>query len=410
VTTRAVPQPVLERRSNVSSQPVIPRAGAIALDVLGAVLWLALVVWVARVARTPAEAAPLRDLLLMMGAVYALARVVTVLQSWVVPAALLTVGTATAVWSIGAALSGGSLFGYTNAAAAFHVACVAAGLMAFDRLRTADVRLAGTTRLRGADLRVTAVAGTVACALVPLVTMAVASTLLVLVLPVALVTRDLGWRIRAVVVWSTLAALAVIGCTVAVAATYDGRGTVDWVVASTLSGNRGLLWSEAFDAAAANPAIGVGVGRFSQVSATASADTDLRWAHNAFLQLAAETGFPGVALALALLVWTFGRLLAGGRDIATGVAAAGMSAMVVTASVDYVWHYPGVVLATAALAGCGPVRTGAARHDAGGGDSYVRPRHIDITGDAASGWPSEATGPRDAPWPRSLGGGRRHHP
>ena len=400
------------------NRPGIRRAAAVALDLLGVALWLALAVWVTRVARTPAEAAPVRDLLLMMGAVYALARLLTVVQLWFVPAALLTAGTVTAVWSIGEVFSGagGSLLGYANAAAAFQLACVAAGLMA-------------VARLRNPDLRVLAAAGTLACAFAPWLNTAITSALLALVLPVALVARHLGWRVRGVVVWSAVAALAVIAGTTAVAATYDGKGPLDWLVAQTLSGNRGQLWAEALDAAVANPMEGVGTSRFSQVSGTAGADLDLRWAHNAFLQIAAETGFPGMALALSLLVWAFTRLWVGGRDAATGVAAAGLAAMVVAASIDYVWHFPAVALATAAIAGAGGgvARSGLTgstpRPAVGGQVEHRRPMHIDVTDQPASrlGYRAGKGGPMrdrdvragtdevdDAVWPRPLdGSGRR---
>ena len=79
-----------------------------------------------------------------------------VLKAWIVPAGMVAVGTVTAVWSIGGLFggAGASVFGYANAAAAFHLACVAAGLMAVARLRNADARNA-------------AVCGVIACGLVP---------------------------------------------------------------------------------------------------------------------------------------------------------------------------------------------------------------------------------------------------
>jgi len=418
LTIPAAPDLVVEYRSHDCPDPARVRSGGIAVDVLGALLWLALTVWLVRVARTPAEAAPARDLLLAMGGVYALARVATVLHPWAVPAALLVAGSATAIWSIGAALSGGgSLFGYANAAAAFHVACAAAGLMTLARLRGADRSLVGPTGLRAGDLRTAAVVGTVACAVVPLVSTAVASTLLVLALPIAVVAREMGWRVRRVVVVSALAALTVIAATVAIAALYDGRGAVDWAVASALSGNRGLLWSEALDAAVAEPVTGAGTGRFSQASGTAGADTDLRWAHNAFLQIAAETGFTGAGLGLALLFWSFARMAVSGRDVATGVAAAGLAAMVATASIDYVWHYPGVALATAALAGSGPLRARPAHRDVAAGAGHAVPRaHAGgATGGVGRRWDAAAgadaaAAPPDAAWPRPIGGARGDGP
>ena len=386
----------METSSTGTCRP-IPRAGLIALDVLGAVLWLGLVVWVTRVARTPAGAAPVRDLLLVMGAIYLLSRLITVLTPWLVPAVLLAVGTSTAVWSIGGVFTGagGSLLGYANAAAAFHLACVAAGLMA-------------VARLRNTDLKVAASAGAVACGFVPWLTTALTSALLVLVLPMALVARHLGWRVRGLVVWVAVGAIAVIACTVAIAATYDGRGPVDWLVAQTLSGNRGLLWAEAFDAAVANPVEGVGTSRFSQVSATAADDLDLRWAHNEFLQIAAETGLPGFALSLALLLWVFTRFWAGGRDAATGVAAAGLAAMVVAASIDYVWHFPAVTLATAAIAGAGgaPIRGAGAR----GRGARTGIGHVDDRVFRDRKARVDAAGAGDAVWPRQLGDGHHQDP
>jgi O-antigen ligase len=367
------------------------RVTTVGLDMVGAVLWLALMVWVMRVARTPAAAAPVRDLLLVMGAVYTLSRLIVVLNAWIVPAGIVAVGTVTAVWSIGGLFGGvgSSVFGYANAAAAFHLACVAAGLMAVARLRNADARNA-------------AVCGVIACGLVPWLSAAITSALMVLVLPVALLGRHLGTRVRNVIGWSAVAALAAVGCTAAVAATYDGDGVVDWVVAQTLSGNRGQLWQEAFDMMVANPAEGVGTNQFAQASLTARGDFDLRRAHNEFLQLGAETGLPGLGLALALLLWVFARLWVGPRDAGTAVAAAGLAAMSVAASIDYIWHFPAVALCTAALAGSG----GGAGH--GHGLPVPARRHRARRGNREPWVDTTLAG--DALWPRKLDGGHQQDP
>lgn len=353
----------------------VPVAG-LRLDAVGGLLWLSLAAWVVYTGRTPQEAAPVRDLLLMMAVVYVLARLVTRLHSWVVPAVLLGLGTLVAAWTIGAVLSGSGddPFGYDNATGAFALAAVAAGLMVF-------------ARVRNAEARATVLCATAACGLVPWMIIAITSALLTLVLPVALVARDLGSRVRGVIVQSAVAALVVLAGTAAVGATYDGRGWVDWIVMQTLSGNRAQLWSEALELVAEHPMTGVGTNRFARESPTARGDADLGWAHNDYLQLAAETGLPGLALALALLLWVFARLWFGQRDSGTGVAAAGLAVLSIAASIDYVWHFPAVAMATAALAGSGTGAVAAVRTVPS--TSRHRERRIDATVAGDAFWPQQ---------------------
>jgi O-antigen ligase len=83
---------------------------------------------------------------------------------------------------------------------------------------------------------------------------------------------------------------------------------------------------------------------------TAARERDLGWAHNEFLQQGAETGIIGLALVLALLGWVFWRLWNAGTA-AAAVAALGLSAIVIHACADYVFHFPLLPATTAALVG-----------------------------------------------------------
>jgi O-antigen ligase len=98
---------------------------------------------------------------------------------------------------------------------------------------------------------------------------------------------------------------------------------------------------------------------FAETSPTALTDADARWAHSAYLQVAAETGVMGVVLLGTLLSWVFGALFRSRQDIrliVIGTAAA--TALAVHAAIDYVAHFPAVVIIAALLAGLASARTG----------------------------------------------------
>ena len=315
------------------------RAGLL-VDLLGALLWAALLASVLRSARTPDAAAPMRDLLLLVAAIYVLSRLVSSLHRWVVPAVIAVLATTIAVWQLGGMISVVRVdpLGYANASAALYLTGCAAALVVAARARQREARNA-------------AVCGAVVCAAVPWADTAFASALLALPLPIALVSRQLGVRVRKVIAASATAAVLVLGATAVIGATWRSGSSLDAVVTQTLSGNRAQLWSDALELISSSPLQGVGTNRFSVESPTASGDVDLRWAHNEYLQLGAEVGMPGLILAVAVALWVFLRLAVGGRDQGTAVAAVGLAGASIAASVDYVWHFAPVLVAAAALAG-----------------------------------------------------------
>jgi O-antigen ligase len=293
-----------------------------------------------------------------------------------------TVVAVVAAWHLGGILNGAARdpLGYANASAALYVVGCTAGLMVYARSQRREVRAA-------------ALAGAALCAVVPWLDTAIAAGLLMLPLPFALLSREVGVRVRGVIALSAAAALAVVAMTVVIGAVWASGTPVDLVVAQTLSGNRAQLWREALDLTEEAPLYGHGVNRFAEESPLARADADLRWAHRDYLQLGAETGVPGFALALGLLVWAFARLAVGSRDQTTAVAAAGLAAASITASVDYVWHFPVVLLALVSVVGAGggaPLRRFS---------SSVAARHGEPRVDAAVAG--------DAVWPQQLA--RRQH-
>jgi O-antigen ligase len=132
------------------------------------------------------------------------------------------------------------------------------------------------------------------------------------------------------------------------------RGTDSPVVAQAgyaLGFGRVALWAEGYELFRAHLSRGVGPDFFRLASGTARARPGiLQWAHNEYLQQAAETGIVGLALMLALFGWTFARL-ARTRTVLSALAALAVSALAVHACVDYLFHFPLLPAITAALAG-----------------------------------------------------------
>mgnify|MGYP001611531208 CR=1 FL=1 len=69
-------------------------------------------------------------------------------------------------------------------------------------------------------------------------------------------------------------------------------------------GGRLALWKRGIDMMIDNPLLGVGVNAFIAADGTFYANEGSRWntAHNSFVQIGAELGFPGL-LAFCLLIW-----------------------------------------------------------------------------------------------------------
>ena len=123
-------------------------------------------------------------------------------------------------------------------------------------------------------------------------------------------------------------------------------------VGEELSGNRLALWSDALTLMREYPLSGVGPGRFQFASPTARSDTDLRWAHNGFLQQGAEQGLVGLALAITLFLWVFVRLWSlPAPDRTCALAGAAVAVLGIQACADYLLHFPALTVAAAALAG-----------------------------------------------------------
>jgi O-antigen ligase len=119
-----------------------------------------------------------------------------------------------------------------------------------------------------------------------------------------------------------------------------------------LSARRTALWRDAMEIIADEPVFGAGPGMFAGTGPTALADADARWAHSAYLQAGAETGVIGAVLLGLLLLWVYGALFRSRQDmrlIVIGTAA--ITAFAVHAAIDYVAHFPAVVIVAALLAG-----------------------------------------------------------
>lgn len=326
------------------------RTGAV-LDLAGVLTLAALLLWVAVAGRTAgADADPVIGLLAAAAVTYAVARAVTRLHAWAVPAVVAAGALLVALVEVDVLLAGplSGPLGYSNAAGAFFLQAAAAAVMVAVRCPVRDGRFV-------------AVVLAVAFAAVPWGNGTDTAAVLVLGLAGAGAVAAGRLRVRRVLAGAMAAVAAVLVATVAIGAT-EGLGrpaAVDRALEATLSERRGALWSDALVMIRSEPLTGVGPGRYVQVGPTARSDRDMVAAHHELLQLAAETGLPGLALALVLLAYVFAQLWLGPRDAATAAAGVALAALVVHASVDYVLHFPEVALAAAAVVGAG----GATRPD-----------------------------------------------
>jgi len=124
---------------------------------------------------------------------------------------------------------------------------------------------------------------------------------------------------------------------------------------------RAQIWEETTHLAAAYPVLGSGLGSyepaFLKYKAVAPANT-VDYAHNDYLQVLAETGFAGLALALSLAGYVFWRVIRVVRWerarpnwwLAVGVTG-GMAALALHSMVDFNLYIPANGLALAWLAG-----------------------------------------------------------
>jgi O-Antigen ligase len=166
-------------------------------------------------------------------------------------------------------------------------------------------------------------------------------------------------RLRAVAAVALVLGGALVGCPVA-ASVIGGVGDATRLVAETRitlsSPDRSGAVGAALRVSAEHPITGAGPGQADLRSRGAEDGTRIfTYAHNEYVQVAAELGLVGLAL-LAVLLVTLARLLwrarpAGPADAGWAGVVAAAAAFAVHSGFDFVWHLPAVVLAVTLLAG-----------------------------------------------------------
>ncbi|GAB2728941.1 hypothetical protein GCM10027072_23900 [Streptomyces bullii] len=155
----------------------------------------------------------------------------------------------------------------------------------------------------------------------------------------------------------TLATALVTGLTWAVA----GRAVPDGLAASLegqLTPHRVALWRDALDMTQRDAALGVGPGRFGELSTTAAQSllADGK-AHSAPLQQAAEQGVVGVALLAAAFGWMLYALWRSPRPTPVALTAgAALTAVAAIASVGNALSFTAVSVGAGLLAGMATAR------------------------------------------------------
>ena len=176
-----------------------------------------------------------------------------------------------------------------------------------------------------------------------------------------LVAASIGWfgskGARSAVIVSGIATLAVLSLTVWLGASYErGRpptGLAASIVDIGITERRIALWHDALVITSATPT-GIGHGAFGRTSPTALGDRDAIFAHHEFLETSAELGVAAAVLMVLLIAWGFVRLaVTRHADVVTAVSAATLAGASIHACVDYVWHFPAISIAAAALVGTG---------------------------------------------------------
>jgi O-antigen ligase len=187
---------------------------------------------------------------------------------------------------------------------------------------------------------------------VPWMNRTLTATVLVCLLPLALLAGYAG-RPRVAVAASATLLAAHLAATVVLGALYrpgePRAGVVASTVDATLSLRRVQLWDDALRFAARNPLTGVGPGRYPQVSEVSRRDRDSVWPHNEFLQMAAEAGLPALLFMLGVFGSGYVLLWHAPNPMAAAVGAFALGAAGVHASVDYVFHFPAVPMTAAAI-------------------------------------------------------------
>lgn len=308
-------------------------------DLLGVVLVVALAgwIWITAATRT-GNPLPQITVLVLTAAAYVAGRIVGGPRPVFVPAVIVIAILVGVVLSGPAAISGGALappLGYANANGALYMLGAAAAAIAAVAANKMAVR------------QPAAMLALVMLALAAFTGSKAAITLTAGVLAATLFARVLGRWVALVAPFIVTGAVAVtVGLGIA-----HGRPALPRVVAG-LTDRRTELWRDALDIVAAHPVTGAGPGMFAKTSPTALDDADALWAHSAYLQVAAEHGIPGGLLLGLLVLWVFGgmyRSRQNPRVIVIGVAAT--AGFAIHAAIDYVAHFPAVVLVAALVAG-----------------------------------------------------------
>lgn len=289
-------------------------------------------------------------MLLAVSAAWWLARVATAWRRVVVPAVVVTAAATFAALGRGDLLDAGPLsgpFGYANAKGAFFMVASIAGLM-----------LAVGSKRRG--LKALGVSSAFLAATVPVATDVVASTMLLIVLPVPvlLLARTGPGRARLAIGICGGAFGVVLVATVALGARdwSDPGSSVEIGIRDALTFNRLELWHEAEQLMVRNPLGGIGPGRFGQVAPLSLRERTslLRWAQHDFLQQGAEQGVLGLVLLIGVFGAGFSCLWSTrDADAFVALAATALAAVGIQACGDYVLHFPAVSLAASALVGAG---------------------------------------------------------
>jgi O-antigen ligase len=284
------------------------------------------------------EGSPWPQLALLAAAVaaYVVGRIQGGRRPVFVPAAVVVSILVGTVASGPAALSGGPLappLGYANANGALYTLGVASACTVAILANKEPVRLGtGVLAMVFVGLAISTWSKT-------------AAILAVGVLAVGVAARRLG---RWVVVIAPLMVLATFAVTVVLGLNHGSLPSLF----EELSARRTALWRDAMEIIADEPVFGAGPGMFAETSPTALADADARWAHSAYLQAGAETGVIGAMLLGLLLLWVFGALFRSRQDMRLVViGTAAVTAFAVHATIDYVAHFPAVVIVAALLAG-----------------------------------------------------------
>lgn len=301
------------------------------LDRVGAVLLVAAVGWTLTGAASPGDRPwPVVAGFLLAGVSFVAGR--TLVERVGVAA---TAGAAVAVWAAHLVVAGWTA--YPNADAAMAVQGVLAGVLLAAAART--------------DWRGVVGLGVVGVALVELVASRSAFGAASLAGAAAILVAS-RWALPRVLV-AGCAIVAVGGLVLATASAPIPDDVADVETIAV----RVDLWDEAMLLLEQQPWSGVGPGRFEQEQQV-SDDADLRFAHSGPLQQAAEQGIPGLVLLLALGTWGLLRVAVGPRRrLASAVGMASLAALAVHASVDFILHFPVVLVICGLLVGTAAQRS-----------------------------------------------------